>query len=215
MREDLVGSRSGRAGRTRPAVAGLVALAVAASSLLSSGCEGGYSALGPEESVPTAPAASLPELHEDDFAEISLDGLLTFTSVDLLSKRSTRKCIKASKGGSVELNGFRVDIPAGALKRDTCITIELPDLPQAASVMADFGPSGTKFRKPVTITLPLEGVDLTGVSVSDVYVGYWNGSAWEDYGGTATSSSVKTKTTHFSAYGARTRSGGVDTTSGG
>lgn len=191
-----------------------MALAFAASSLLLPGCEEGRSALGPEESVPRAPAASLPELHDDEFAEISLDGLLTFTSVDLLSKRSTGKWIKAAKGGSVELNGFRVDIPAGALKRDTYITIELPEeLPQAAYVVADFGPSGTRFRKPVRITLPLEGVDLTGVSLSDVYVGYWNGSAWEDYGGTASSSRVKTRTTHFSPYGAR--SGGVDTTSGG
>lgn len=133
---------------------------------------------------------------------------------DLTASREAGKWISAGEGGFVELAGFRVDIPARALKRDTYVSIALPaTLPEAQYVVADFGPSGTTFRKPVTITLPLTGADLAGVDLSTVHVAYWNGSEWVNYGGTATAASVSSTTTHFSTYGAR--KGGIDTYSGG
>ena len=79
--------------------------------------------------------------------------------------------------------------------------------------MADFAPHGLRFAKPVTITLPLVGANLSGVNLSKVVVGYWDGTAWKNYGGSATPQAVSTTTTHFSTYGARR--GGIDTTAGG
>jgi hypothetical protein len=176
--------------------------------VLSLGCEGMQSTIGPEQ-----PAA--PQLHTQDLG-FSTDGLLTFLQPDLTLSRHAGGLISAAAGGSVELGGFRVDIPAGALDRDTYVTIDLPlGLPEAGYILADFGPSGTRFTKPVTITLPLQGADLAGIDLSTVKVSYWNGSSWENYGGAATSSSVSSTTSHFSTYGARSSSGGIDTTSGG
>jgi hypothetical protein len=146
----------------------------------------------------------------------STDGLLSFAQLPpLTGPRSAGALISAADGGSVEVAGFRVDIPAGALAEDTWITIALPTaLPVAGWVVADFGPSGTSFAKPVTITLPLGGVALGGVELSEIGISYWNGSEWEDYGGVAAATRVQGSTTHFSTYGARRR-GGIDTTSGG
>jgi hypothetical protein len=79
--------------------------------------------------------------------------------------------------------------------------------------VADFGPTGTTFRQPVRVTIPLVGVSLDGADLSDLNVSFWNGTSWESYGGTATSTSITAPTSHFSTYGAR-RSG-TDTASGG
>lgn len=148
-------------------------------------------------------------------ASYSLDGLIALlVPPDLTAPRSTKKLIRAATGGVVELNGYRVAIPARALARDTFVTINLPtSLPEAGYVVADFAPHGLRFSRPVTITLPLSGAKLAGIDLSKVIVGYWNGSKWENYGGTATSQAVSTTTTHFSTYGARR--GGIDTTAGG
>ncbi|MFN2433225.1 MAG: hypothetical protein ABR599_10505 [Gemmatimonadota bacterium] len=173
-------------------------------------CDARQEALGPEPGRAASLGAQV--------WGFSTDGLLAFLQPpDLSGPRSAGKLVRAASGGYVELNGFRVDIPAGALRRNTYVTIELPaSLPEAGYVVADFGPSGLRFAKPVTVTLPLRGVDLADTSLDDVQVSYWNGSAWEDYGGTATRSSVHSTTTHFSAYGARAPlNGGIDTTSGG
>jgi hypothetical protein len=152
---------------------------------------------------------------EADLLSFSPENVLTFlTPPDLEGTRHAGKLIRARKGGFVELNGFRVDIPAGALARDTFVTIDLPTtLPEANYIVADFGPTGLQFKKPVGVTLPLTNANLAGVDLSTVGVGFWNGSEWEDYGGTATPAAVSSTTTHFSTYGARR--GGIDTTSGG
>jgi hypothetical protein len=159
-----------------------------------------------------APAPALQDLHAGVF---STDGLLALLEIpDLLAPRSTGKWIRAAEGGYVELQGFRVDIPAGALAKDTFVTIDLPlTLPEAGYVAAAFGPSGTRFATPVRITLPLEGANLAGIDLETVNVSYWDGSQWLNYGGTATPASVSSTTSHFSTYGAR--KGGIDTSSGG
>jgi hypothetical protein len=144
---------------------------------------------------------------------VDTDGLLQFVDVPPLLNRSTGKLIRAADGGYVELHGFRVDIPAGALTSDTYVTIKLPKtLPEALLVVADFGPNGTTFQVPVQVTMPLGGVSLLGIDPASVHISHWDGSQWVSHGGEVSGSSLRANTTHFSVYGARD---GVDTSSGG
>ena len=184
------------------------ALAAAVLGILPA-CQEGGQPLGPE-------VGARPELH-GNLAGFSTDGLIALLQApDLSASRAAGAWISAAEGGTVSLGGYRVEIPAGALAEDTFITIDLPTrLPEAGYVVAEFGPSGTRFAEPVQITLPLRDADLAGIDLSSVHVGYWDGAKWQDYGGVATSSAVVATTDHFSKYGAGARSGGIDTTSGG
>ncbi len=67
---------------------------------------------------------------------------------------------------SAELNGTRLELPAGALSTDTHVTVELGltsilggEL--AAGPSAVFGPAGTTFTTDVTLTLPVRGLNAT------------------------------------------------------
>lgn len=172
----------------------LRALLVTAAALALAGCSD-------RSSSPLAPAAA------PSYAlggSIDLSGLLTYAGApDLTGARHAEKRIVASQGGFVELNGFRVDIPAGALPRDTTVTIDLPtDAVLAKRVLAEFGPHGVQFNQPVTLTFPLAGVSLGG---SPVEVAWWNGSQWVGLGGSvnALGTRLTGTTPHFSTYGGK------------
>jgi len=134
---------------------------------------------------------------------IDLSGLLQFLGTPNLSQpRHAEKYIVASAGGFVELNGFRVDIPAGALPQNTTVTIDLPSDPVLAKrVVAEFGPSGTQFNTPVTLTFPLTGVLVTG----PIEVARWESDHWVGLGGSVNLAGTQlTGTTpHFSTYGGK------------
>jgi hypothetical protein len=135
---------------------------------------------------------------------INLEGVLEFAVLPNLSQnRHAAKLIRAAEGGSVELNGFRVDIPAGALPADTVITIDLPgDALLGKRVMAEFGPHGIQFNTPVTIHFPLTGVLLGGERLE---VGRWENGGWTSLGGaiSADGRSLFSTTPHFSTYAGR------------
>ncbi len=134
---------------------------------------------------------------------IDVSGLLTFAGAPQLGgTRHAEKLILAATGGFVELNGFRVDIPAGALPHDATVTIDLPgDAVLAKRVMAEFGPHGMQFNQPVTISFPLTGVLLAGpVEVARWEDGHWVGlGGWISAGGTR----LNGTTPHFSYYGGK------------
>src|SRR5436190_16014555 len=75
------------------------------------------------------------------------------------STQVAKKMITAKSGGTIESSGATLDIPAGALSEDTEITLgtiaksDLPDAKNVASKGYDFGPDGTKFKKPVALTI--------------------------------------------------------------
>jgi len=168
----------------------LVSLAVAAFAL--AGCtEASQAPL-----APTAPARVL--------SGIDVSGLLQFVGAPSLGgTRHAEKRISAAAGGFVELNGFQVDIPAGALPCDTTVTIDLPgDLLLAKRVMAEFGPHGVQFNQPVTISFPLTGVLLSGGAVE---VARWEGDHWEGLGGWTSAGGTRLNgtTPHFSYYGGK------------
>ena len=161
------------------------------------------SPLSPE----AAPAALLGE------EPVDLAGVLEFVALpDLSGTRTVSKRIRASTGGYVELEGFRVDIPAGALPADTTITISLPvDPVMGKRVIAEFLPHGIQFNTPVTLSFPLQGVALP---LSAIEVGRWENGGWTSLGGTVSPNGKRLSSTtpHFSTYAAR---GGAYTMAGG
>jgi hypothetical protein len=151
--------------------------------------------------APTPPLAASPALLS---GAIDLTGVLSFVSLpDLLAPRHAEKVIRAAEGGFVELNGFRVDIPAGALAEDTRVTIDLPsDGLLARRLIADFGPEGTTFTTPVTLSFPLSGVSLNG---GPIEVARWENGGWTSLGGWVTPDGARLqgRTPHFSEYGGK------------
>lgn len=170
-------------------------LSVVVATLALAGCSDRPEALLSPDTTPAMVVGS---------SSIDLAGVLEFAAVpDLTGKRSVSKLIRASEGGSVELNGFRVTIPAGALPQDTVITLELPrDETLAKHVLASFSPHGIQFKTPVTLTFPLDGVLLPGGTLE---VGRWENGGWTSLGGTVSpdGKSLSSTTPHFSDYAAR------------
>ena len=157
---------------------------------------------------PLAPEATPSALLSE--GEIDLSGVLEFATLpDLSGARHAEAYIRAAEGGVVELNGFRVEIPAGALPADTLVTIDLPqDAVLGKRVIAEFGPHAVQFSTPVKITFPLEGVLLP--ATGGVGVARWENGAWTPLGGTvsADGKSLSSTTPHFSAYGGHVTAGG-------
>lgn len=154
--------------------------------------------------TPLAPAAPSREAALAP-GTIDLTGVLQFAALpDLSARRHEAKLIRAGEGGFVELNGFRVDIPAGALPADTVVTIDLPRDPVLGKrVLAEFGPHGVRFNQPVRISFPLQGVIVPfGVPLE---VSRWENDAWTSLGGTVSPDGTRLSgtTPHFSTYSAR------------
>jgi hypothetical protein len=135
-----------------------------------------------------------------------LTGVLEFVTLpDLSGTRRAERFITAASGGSVELNGFRIDVPAGALPYDAVVSIQLPtDLERSQRVLAEFGPHGIQFNQPVTITFPLVGVS---VPTAGVEVARWENGGWTSLEGSVApnGASVSSTTPHFSEYSARSK----------
>ncbi|MFH1367622.1 MAG: hypothetical protein ABII64_00710 [Elusimicrobiota bacterium] len=125
----------------------------------------------------------------------------------------------------------KLDIPAGALPAPVAITITQGDASLEPAVTDDtvdrsknsgkpvaaysFGPTGTNFAKPVTLTLlyfdpndtgivQLEDGSLTSIdeNTSALQIFYWDGVQWRLLGGTVdkTKNTVSVKINHFSKY---------------
>lgn len=113
----------------------------------------------------------------------------TSEPTELGSVHVKSETIVAAAGGTVEVTaaddyapfvGTKVEIPAGALARDTKITVDvysdslMDDEAQAAGPAVELGPDGTQFSSPVRITLPFtEDLDEDHVRV---YVRHGDGT---------------------------------------
>jgi len=111
------------------------------------------------------------------------------------------KLIRAEEGGKVCLDRHTVIIPPGALKYDTEISISEPD---PEYVLADFGPDGLRFSKPVQLTMRYGNLDLHEVSEDDLTIYWYNprNKRWIDLNGQVDKNgqSVRVWTDHFSRY---------------
>ena len=117
----------------------------------------------------------------------------------------------ANQDDWMQLNKTRLEVPAGALEKNTKlslkITKEAPSGLGALNRTYDFGPHNTVFLKSLTLKLYFGDVDLSGVSVEDLQMYYYNEATgqWEWMGGivvdTAGNQIVFTGfISHFSRY---------------
>lgn len=174
---------------------------------------GGVVTTACHDSLPEGPSPVVEGLSEwAGFASLDLTPILTYlTAPDLMQPRHAERRISADSGGVVELGGVRLDVPPGALAQDTTITLDLPrDPTRALYVVADFGPDGLQFLKPVTVRFDLRGVDLLGVDLQWLRVSWWDGAAWRglDSWTTLDGTALLGNTTHFTGFGAESPSGG-------
>jgi hypothetical protein len=169
----------------------------------------------------TAPTGGPAAAH----AEVqSTTELASANSLDIIARFRTKPQITIAwakkwigpAGGRLDFLGFSVVVPAGAVDKVTQFSIRLPVDPNGSEhVVAEFGPHGKTFARPVTISFPYRGTTIEGSSSPAVV--WWNGSAWVDMGGwvTADGSQLSTQTSHFSEYGTTSERGGTMLVSGG
>jgi hypothetical protein len=120
------------------------------------------------------------------------------------------------RGGTLEYNGFRIVVPAGAVEKVTMFTLSLPK-EGTERALAEFGPHNVKFAQPITIELPYAGTTSEGYAPKALWYDE-STKLWTDQGGTLSADGLRvtTQVWHFSTYGtAETRGGGTVSTSGG
>jgi len=123
--------------------------------------------------------------------------------------------VTAATGGTVVVAdpafaGTQVDIPAGALAADTTITISQVPSGDPDVLKFEFGPDGTTFSAPVTVTVSYLASYLTNNGISDPATLHVVGSnlhvAPETFVTSAQDTvnhTISIKTTHFTDYAAR------------
>jgi hypothetical protein len=114
--------------------------------------------------------------------------------------------VTASSGATVstESDSASIDIPAGALADDLTITIvplpknSQPDKANLGSNAFEFGPDGTQFAKPVTLTLDLSANVPNGKKAQ---IAMLEGDSWQSIAGSVVADKkVSAPIEHFSTY---------------
>ncbi len=138
------------------------------------------------------------------------------------SVEPARRLVDHKDGAKVERDdGAGVHVPKGALAADVEITVEKGDEKQdkeqktakrrelkitAVSEEVQYGPEGTIFNTPVTLTLPYDAAAIAarGLKEDELKVYYWNPTLqdWEAMASVVDkqSKTVNAQTSHFSAY---------------
>ena len=171
--------------------------------------------VGPEVTGPSlTPGAAL----ESRKGEPTLRSLASFKGPRSREEIVVKQWI-GPEGGRLELEGFAIEVPEGAVKKDRLFTIRYPaQRRQGKRVVADFGPHGAKFLRPIFIEVPYAGTSIEGDAGVPTIV-WWDpdSKAWVDMGGSVTEDGlrVRTETTHFSLFGLTLRRSGGVTVSGG
>ncbi len=113
-----------------------------------------------------------------------------------------------SGGGTLQLSdGARLTIPAGSLSSENTITARRAEVPSPDDFIAvyEFGPSGTMFASPATLTVPVDPSDLpAGAASWQVGIALQNGNDWivlPDSYYDPTSGIVTAPIEHFSSFG--------------
>ncbi len=166
---------------------------------------GGAAAGGaaPESSVPTDQSEQATTSSDTLAAEVDpLEWPMAGPTVIDVPSEEVASAIISAQGGVIEYGPIKLEIPAGALGADTTISItrlsaSFHDEPgegggsESVSVLPvssvyDFGPAGTRFDKPVTMTLPYDpGMGPGGADPQNIGIAYFDGERWAIAGGTA------------------------------
>src|SRR5664280_1672039 len=122
--------------------------------------------------------------------------------------------IATGKGGRLDVDGISLVVPPGAATSNSTVTVrelqepfhmtmwqspeEAGTNPTVVGPVVDFGPEGTTFSEPVTVSVPYSQMALpAGVSEDSIVPAYWNGQSWVAVSGTVDKSadtvSVKLK----------------------
>ena len=109
--------------------------------------------------------------------------------------------VTAADGGTVATEGGEasVEIPAGALAEDTTITIQVEAASgEAKSSIFDFGPDGTQFSAPVTLSIALDGAPGEG---EKAVLAWQDGEDWIEVAGSALADGQVTgQVDHFTKF---------------
>jgi hypothetical protein len=120
----------------------------------------------------------------------------------------TAVMITAASGGTVALGGASLAVPGGSLATDTMVTLTsgpapagTPDSGTLHGKFYAFGPSGTAFSPPATLTLPADSVPAGKKAViSTIEDG---GTTWTDLETTAAGGMLTAPVSHFSGFSIR------------
>jgi len=113
--------------------------------------------------------------------------------------------ITAASGGELAVGDTaKLNVPAGSLGADTTITAAtstpdatLPDQGTLKGQYFDFGPDGTTFNPPATLTLPASGTPPTG---SKAVISWFDGTKWVDLDTTASGGTLTAPVAHFTGF---------------
>jgi hypothetical protein len=132
----------------------------------------------------------------------------------------TSVMISAAAGGTVTLGSASLMIPGGSLGADTTITVattspaySLPAQDTLTGKVYDFGPDGTAFSAPATLTLPVTGSPTGGASTVISWLDTTT-DAWVDATTTVSGGMASAPVSHFTSFIVRFAGGGLDTRDG-
>lgn len=125
--------------------------------------------------------------------------------------KTTTVPVTASAGGEVALDDAKLSVAADSLPDDTDITVEagepaemLPERETVQGLQYDFGPDGTEFDPPATLTLPLPEAPPEG---KHAVISWLDESTetWVDVPTTVQDGTVSAEVEHFTLFVVRLR----------
>jgi hypothetical protein len=141
---------------------------------------------------------------------LSLVGLFVFgcggtKSTGTGSAAPVSQMVTAASGGEVKVGSTAsLNIPASSLGADTTITAmmstpdtTLPDQSTLKGQYFDFGPDGTTFNPPATLTLPSPG---TAPANSKAVISWYDGTKWNDLDTTSAGGMLSAPVAHFTGF---------------
>ncbi len=133
---------------------------------------------------------------------VRLHGLRMFcTEMSASSSNRAETVVGPANGGELVLARHAVTIPPGALEDSTRITISVPN---PRFVMADFGPDGLVFKKPVQVSISYRDLDLGNVEERNLTICLYDpkSNRWVDKHGKldTVEKTVAVWADHFSRY---------------
>ncbi len=114
--------------------------------------------------------------------------------------------VPAATGGTLYFGEFKFYIPPGSLANDTVISVTQTS---DRYIQMDFGPDGTQFNPPATMTVSYATANLRNLKPSNLAVSWFNTATnqWINLGGTVNQSAmtVSVEIEHFTQYALSTR----------